>query len=66
MQKRTEAYNQILKNINYLEHNLSKDNVLEESKLEQVWLNWYPYCSKDLNKEIHMFVKYFDKKTKIK
>lgn len=64
MHKRMDAYNQILKNINYLEQNLDKENVLEESNIEQSWLNWYPYCSKELNYRLHMFIKYFGKKGK--
>ncbi len=64
MYKRMDAYNQILKNINYLEQNLDKENVLEESKIEQAWLSWYPYCSKELNHRLYMFIKYFDKKEK--
>ena len=62
MCKRMDAYNQILKNINYIEENLNKENVLKESNIERAWLNWYPYCSKELNHRLYIFVKYFDKK----
>ncbi len=62
MCKRMDAYNQILKNINYIEENLNKENVLKESNIERAWLNWYPYCSKELNHRLCIFVKYFDKK----
>lgn len=62
MNKRMDAYNQILKNINYIEENINKEKVLEESNIERAWLNWYPYCSKKLNHKLYMFIKYFDQK----
>lgn len=64
MCKRMDAYNQILRNINYIEENLNDKEVLEESKIERAWLNWYPYCSKELNHILSIFIKSFDKKEK--
>ncbi len=64
MKKRFEAYEQILHNLNYLEQNADKEDILKESKIEQAWLNHYPYCSKEMNHELYMFTKYFDRKNR--
>ena len=64
MKKRFEAYEQILHNLNYLEQNANKEDILKESKLEQTWLNYYPYCSKEINHDLYMFTKNFDRKNK--
>ncbi len=64
MKKRFEAYELILHNLNYLEQNISTDNVLEKSKIEQAWLNNFHYCSKELSHKLYMFIKYFDRKDK--
>lgn len=64
MKKRVEAYELILHNLNYLEQNIDNDNVLKESKIEQAWLNYYPYCSKEMNYALYMFTKSFDRKDK--
>ena len=41
-----------------------KEDILKESKIEQAWLNYYPYCSKEMNHDLYMFTKYFDRKDK--
>lgn len=64
MKNRFEAYELILHNLNYLERNTDKENILKESEIEQVWLNHYPYCSKEMNHHLYMFTKYFDRKDK--
>ena len=62
MRKRIDAYSQILKNINYIEQNIDKDDILLKSNTEQAWLSWYSYCSKEQNQHLYMFIKDFNKK----
>ena len=62
MRKRIDAYSQILKNINYIEQNIDKDDILVKSNTEQTWFSWYSYCSKELNQHLYMFIKHFNKK----
>lgn len=65
MNKRCQAYDRILYCINYLEENKSEKNLLENSELESTWKADYPYCSKQLNQELYMLTKYFDKKNSL-
>ena len=62
MHKRFQAYDSILKNLNYLECNISNKDVLKESKLEEKWLEHYHYCSKEVNMLLYLFIRYFNNK----
>lgn len=62
MYKRLKAYEQILAKINYLEQNIEDKDALETSNIKQVWFNWYPYCSDELNSILHNFCSGFIEK----
>ena len=64
MRRRISIYDSILHVLANIENNLDDKNILEESELERVWLEDYHYCSKEVNSDLHHFLKFYDIKDK--
>ena len=61
--KRFKAYDKILTTItSQLETKIIKDDIFDEqkAKIEKVWRENYHYCSKQINRDIQLLIRFFD------
>ncbi|MBQ2717973.1 MAG: hypothetical protein IJF75_05190 [Clostridia bacterium] len=63
LRRRISIYDAILVGLVEIESKLDNEKVLVESELERIWLEDYHYCSKEVNRQLHLFLGSFDRKT---
>jgi len=63
LRRRILIYDSLLVRLVEIEGNLGNKKVLEKTELERIWLEDYHYCSKEVNRQLYLFLGSFDRKT---